>query len=965
MEFSFAQSKQRRVYLLYSLVFILIAACMYGTYLVTGNSLIWNKDPLNQHVPLLIEYRKAVLHFLTHPLGPHQWWSWRMGLGSDTFAIFSYYTIGDVFAYLALLFPAGKMVLAYQVMVVLRLYCAGLAFVWFARHFKLADWVIVAGAVVYLVNSYLLYASLAQPFFTTTFILFPLLVVQVERILQGGSWWPLAGAFVWMLVNNYYLAYVLGIGTFLFLVLRVLTHYRGRLDYGVTILKLGLATVTSLLLSAVLLVPEVLTVMNSTRAGSTFANGLTTYPAYYYLFLPKALINGGQWSFMFWAALGIVSFGFLALVYVYLQPKRYPLLALSLALALVMLLIPAVGAFFNGLMAASNRWTLLIYLPIAMAVCFLLQHVGELTRHQLLVMSWATGVYLLVVLATYFLKNDAALFVPLTCLLGGLLLLWLIHAGVVAHPGRWLLALILANAGFNAIYAAFPYNGDFASAMLPRGAYQRLTTQRYGGLEKGLSKQPTYRVSTLSQNDIVSDVLNDNDLTTGMHNIDSYYSLQNQYLGQFSQDLQNTQYQANVPLRQVDDRSVWLNFLGVKYLFAQTNGANATKWPQGYFLDQATEPQYDYNAKQPAGATKKEDLPPIQTVRLKSQQNFPLLYWQSTAITPAQYRQLGPTAKERALASGVVVADHVAQKLTPADLTGNVVKLKSQLISNRFNQVNPANLHYRDAEETYQLVLPQLTNKQFAKRLKESELHVEFQTIKYQPLTLKQQLAAEMAHAKQTANFNPGAALNEKSVWYKYWRYHLINGSPDISYTLQLTSKYGTEKISQPKQSVLSFFKVVKNGTMNVGYFAKHLPTQLTFKPTKLGTYHLKYQVVAARLGDKYQSEVRQIQAHGLKKLHFAPNTVSGQLTTSRYGVLTSSIPYSKGWTATVDGHPAPVLRTNAAFVGLALPAGNHRIKLTYHVPGLRVGAIISLIGLGWTALLAGITWWVRHHRGA
>ena len=38
MEFSFAQSKQRRVYLLYSLVFILIAACMYGTYLVTATA---------------------------------------------------------------------------------------------------------------------------------------------------------------------------------------------------------------------------------------------------------------------------------------------------------------------------------------------------------------------------------------------------------------------------------------------------------------------------------------------------------------------------------------------------------------------------------------------------------------------------------------------------------------------------------------------------------------------------------------------------------------------------------------------------------------------------------------------------------------------------------------------------------------------------------------------------------------
>ena len=49
---------------------------------------------------------------------------------------------------------------------------------------------------------------------------------------------------------------------------------------------------------------------------STNANGLKTYPLYYYLFLPKQLINGGDTTFMFWSALGLAAIVFLAIVYV-------------------------------------------------------------------------------------------------------------------------------------------------------------------------------------------------------------------------------------------------------------------------------------------------------------------------------------------------------------------------------------------------------------------------------------------------------------------------------------------------------------------------------------------------------------------------------------------------------------------------------------------------------------------------
>ncbi|WP_443484411.1 YfhO family protein [Limosilactobacillus reuteri] len=952
MDFSFKKRPVKRLYSEYTILFIFLALCIFGTYLVTGHTFILSKDALNQHLPLLAKYREALISFVHHPR--LNFWSWQMGLGSDTFQVYSYYTIGDVFSYLALLFPAAKITLAYQVINIIRMYCVGLAFVYFAQHFKFRNSVILMGATTYLVNSFLLYACIAQPFFTTPFIIFPLIVVQIERILQKGSPWPLAGAFTWMLVSNYYLAYVLGIGSFLYLVLRVGTHYRRTLNYGKTFLKLAFATITSVLLSAVLLVPEIIAVTNSTRTGSLFANGLKTYPLYYYLFLPKSLINGGQWYFMFWSALGIVSIGFIALVYIYSRPRKYPLLTISLGLALIMLLIPAVGAFFNGMMSASNRWTLLIYLPLAMAVCILAENIPTLDQKTMAVLSWATGTYLIVLIATFFFENENDIFMPVIFLIGSLMAIWLIHLNKLAHPYRWLLAITMLNAGVNAIYAAFPYNGDFSSSMLSRGEYQAITSNRYGNLDQDLKNNSFYRVSTISQNKIIDGPNLDNDLTSGLHNIDSYYSLQNKYLGQFNTSLQNNQYQANIPIRQADDRTIMNNFFGVKYLFVQSNGDNATKIPAGYFLDKATDPVINYDEGQPSNPQSKDEFVPTQTMRYKTNYAFPLLYWQDNYISKKDYQSLSPTEKERVLATGVLVdKQEKLRGMKVAKLKTHVYPLKSELVSNRLNKVNPAKLTYTDSEETYQLQLPELQSKKMQQKLKGSELHIEFSKIKYTPFSMKEQIAYEQAHLKETV-LNPGNVINQRYTHYRYWRYHVLNGSPDISFKLNVGSKFGTATIEQARQSTLSLFKHVTNSTLNIGYYDGKLPTSLTFQPSKLGTYELKYRVVAEKLDNNYYREVKILQRHRLEDVKFKRNQIQGTIKTTRPGVLTSSIPYSTGWSVKVNGKKATTLRTNQAFLGVYLPAGTHHVTFSYELPGIKLGVLLSLIGLGWT-ILAGI----------
>ena len=962
MDFSFKKRPVKRLYGEYTILFIFLALCIFGTYLVTGHTVILSKDALNQHLPLLAKYREALVSFFHHPR--LNFWSWQMGLGSDTFQVYSYYTIGDIFSYLALLFPAAKITLAYQVINVIRMYCVGLAFVYFAQHFKFRNSVILMGATTYLVNSFLLYACIAQPFFTTPFIIFPLIVVQIERILQEGSPWPLAGAFTWMLVSNYYLAYVLGIGSFLYLVLRVGTHYRRTLNYGKALLKLAFATITSVLLSAVLLVPEIIAVTNSTRTGSLFANGLKTYPLYYYLFLPKSLINGGQWYFMFWSALGIVSIGFIALVYIFSRPRKYPLLTISLGLALIMLLIPAVGAFFNGMMSASNRWTLLIYLPLAMAVCILAENIPTLDQKTMAVLSWATGIYLIVLIATFFFDNENDIFMPVIFLIGSLMVIWLIHLNKLAHPYRWLLAITMLNAGVNAIYAAFPYNGDFSSSMLSRGEYQAITSNRYGNLDQDLKNNSFYRVSTISQNKIIDGPNLDNDLTSGLHNIDSYYSLQNKYLGQFNTSLQNNQYQANIPIRQADDRTIMNNFFGVKYLFVQSNGDNATKIPAGYFLDKATDPVINYDEGQPSNPQSKDEFVPTQTMRYKTNYAFPLLYWQDNYISKKDYQSLSPTEKERVLATGVLVdKQEKLRGMKAAKLKTHVYPLKSELVSNRLNKVNPAKLTYTDSEETYQLQLPELQSKKMQQKLKGSELHIEFSKIKYTPFSMKEQIAYEQAHLKETV-LNPGNVINQRYTHYRYWRYHILNGSPDISFKLNVGSKFGTATIEQARQSTLSLFKHVTNSTLNIGYYDGKLPTSLTFQPSKLGTYELKYRVVAEKLDNNYYREVKTLQRHRLEDVKFKRNQVQGTIKTTRPGVLTSSIPYSTGWSVKVNGKKATTLRTNQAFLGVYLPAGTHHVTFSYELPGIKLGALLSLIGLGWTIFAGIITiGWERKHK--
>lgn len=71
-----------------------------------------------------------------------------------------------------------------------------------------------------------------------------------------------------------------------------------------------------------------------------------------------------------------------------------------------------------------------------------------------------------------------------------------------------------------------------------------------------------------------------------------------------------------------------------------------------------------------------------------------------------------------------------------------------------------------------------------------------------------------------------------------------------------------------------------------------------------------------------------------------------------RGGLLVSSEVDYPGWEATVDGAPAPVLRTDVALRGVAVPPGEHRVSFAFVPRSFRYGLAASLVAAAALALL-------------
>ena len=97
------------------------------------------------------------------------------------------------------------------------------------------------------------------------------------------------------------------------------------------------------------------------------------------------------------------------------------------------------------------------------------------------------------------------------------------------------------------------------------------------------------------------------------------------------------------------------------------------------------------------------------------------------------------------------------------------------------------------------------------------------------------------------------------------------------------------------------------------------------------------------------------------KSFTFDSHGFTSVIDLSKPQLVFFSVPYSKGWTAEVNGVPADVERVDEGFMAVRANAGENTIVFRYETPYLRVGLIISLCS---AAVLAAYVLIFRRRRG-
>ena len=116
------------------------------------------------------------------------------------------------------------------------------------------------------------------------------------------------------------------------------------------------------------------------------------------------------------------------------------------------------------------------------------------------------------------------------------------------------------------------------------------------------------------------------------------------------------------------------------------------------------------------------------------------------------------------------------------------------------------------------------------------------------------------------------------------------------------------------------------------------------------GTFDFRRRAI---LSAEPSGEVPLTQSGGSKNpenqvefIEYTPDRVQIHVTSEAPGLLVMSDTFYPGWKASVDEKAVPILRANAAYRSLAMPAGSHEILLTYEPISFKVGSVLSLLSL-------------------
>ncbi len=95
-----------------------------------------------------------------------------------------------------------------------------------------------------------------------------------------------------------------------------------------------------------------------------------------------------------------------------------------------------------------------------------------------------------------------------------------------------------------------------------------------------------------------------------------------------------------------------------------------------------------------------------------------------------------------------------------------------------------------------------------------------------------------------------------------------------------------------------------------------------------------------------YDEAITYLHKNGFELTEFDTDLIKGTVKAEKDGVMLFSIPFDEGWSVTLDGEKVAAQKAAGYLLCFDISEGEHEIELSYTVPGIKTGAIISLVSL-------------------
>lgn len=353
--------KERGLYwaALYTGLFLIGIGALVLAMFAYRRTLVWSVDGVRQYYPSIGYIGQLLRGLFRGESVPMM--KFTLGQGMDVLTSCAYYGYADPLCLLAALFSEDGVEIGYGLISLLRLYLAGLAAGAYMRHIGIRrGWAIACAAAVYVFSGFSRRFVGVHPFFLNGPLFLPLMLIGVERILDGRKWLMLTLITALMLMANFYFAYMNTVIAVVYIVVRLCARIR---DRGVSesakdgFILLG-SYILGAMLSAIVFLPVVIVFLSNIRLGQAagYAGSMLHYGRSYYLRLLAEFFspaqgagNGTLLGFSPLAAIGLLAL-------LFTRGARARQVRIALYLCVAGLCVPLVGKIMNGMAYISNRW---------------------------------------------------------------------------------------------------------------------------------------------------------------------------------------------------------------------------------------------------------------------------------------------------------------------------------------------------------------------------------------------------------------------------------------------------------------------------------------------------------------------------------------------------------------------------------------------------------------------------------